>query len=98
VVRRLAPSGCLSMDYAPSVERVRAVKSPSFTAAFFAKAAVRKRRPRHGRSAWKAHGGWARVSLFPDPGPAITNSGGAANPRAAPCSTAPRCSGLRVSR
>ena len=29
----------LSMDYAPSVGRVRAVKSPSFTAAFFAKEA-----------------------------------------------------------
>ena len=32
----LAPSGYLSMEYAPSVGRVRAVKSPSFTAAFFA--------------------------------------------------------------
>ena len=40
----------------------------------------------------------ARVLVFPDPAPAMTRSGGAANPPAAPCSTARRCSGLRVSR
>ena len=41
---------------------------------------------------------WARVLVFPDPAPAMTSSGGAGNPPAAPCSTARRCSGLRVSR
>jgi hypothetical protein len=41
---------------------------------------------------------WARVLVFPDPAPAITSSGAAANPPAGPCSTALRCSGLRVSR
>ena len=48
------------MDYAPSVGRVRAVKSPSFTAAFFAKEAVRKRRPRH---SIRMDGGPAQPSL-----------------------------------
>ena len=41
-------SGCpFRWTTPPSVGRVRAVKSPSFTAAFFAKEAVRKRRPKH---------------------------------------------------
>jgi hypothetical protein len=43
-----APSGCpFRWTTPPSVGRVTAVKSPSFTAAFFYKEAVRKQRPRH---------------------------------------------------
>src|ERR1700758_249013 len=41
---------------------------------------------------------WARVLVLPEPAPAMTSSGAAADPPAAPCSTARRCSGLRVSR
>src|ERR1700721_3149749 len=41
---------------------------------------------------------WARVLVLPEPAPAMTSSGAAANPPAAPCSTARRCSGLRDSR
>src|SRR6476646_3446688 len=37
---------------------------------------------------------WARVLVFPDPAPAMTSSGVATNPPAAPCSAARRCLGI----
>ena len=41
---------------------------------------------------------WASVLVLPEPAPAITSSGANGPGPAAPCSTARRCSGLRLSR
>jgi hypothetical protein len=83
-----------------SPKTLRAMRSTRFVISDAARRENVINRMRRGSAPWTIRWAtrWARVLVFPDPAPAMTSSGGAASPSAAPCSTARRCSGLRVSR
>src|ERR1700677_2747579 len=83
-----------------SPKTLRAMRSTRFVISDAARRENVISRIRRGSAPWtiKWATRWARVLVLPEPAPAMTSSGAAANPPAAPCSTARRCSGLRVSR